>query len=485
MFNSILILLAFQSINLSNAKEQLEMAIEICRHGARSPVDQKHNVSQIYWPRGLGMLTEVGSRQQFELGTELRKRYIDEYKLLDEVYNPEQLLVMSTVRERCFESAQAQLQGLYPPLTQSSQNTPKLTSWQQTHVTLPLSSNDEDFKNFENSDSLKNLNDSPGEIAYQNIPIYVQEEKKDFVLRGFSHKTCPIMVQRLQEASQTQYYQDLLKYYQEKLFIPLSRKLNIQPEIMKWDEFQKMADEIVLTLENGQKLPFQLTEDELKLIRIFMADEFFNVKNYGQDIPWFTSSRLREFIADKMQGKLNNEHNQKFIIMSSHDSVVAMILAALDLRQDEQPKLASTVIFELWSSSNLTSINGNLPLQSKVQWVKLLYNDKELNLHTFCYGSSNSNNFMPNKCDFQTFQQKLSENIYPIEKDCFETQYSSIFQPLGQLDFGKYNQTIVAVALLGFLVVLLVIGKKMFDNSLKKKQPKKNFKGGFKFVETE
>jgi len=33
------------------------------------------------------MLTEVGRRQHFELGTELRKRYIDEYKLLDEVYN--------------------------------------------------------------------------------------------------------------------------------------------------------------------------------------------------------------------------------------------------------------------------------------------------------------------------------------------------------------------------------------------------------------
>ena len=98
------------------------------------------------------------------------------------------------------------------------------------------------------------------------------------------------------------------------------------------------------------------------MIRKYMADDYFNYQNYG-DIPWFTSSYLRQFIADNMQTRLNNQNKKKFILLSSHDSVVAMILSALDLKQNEQPKLASTVIFELWTSNNMTSINGNLPLQ--------------------------------------------------------------------------------------------------------------------------
>ena len=81
------------------------MVIEICRHGARSPMSQKHNVSQTYWPRGPGMLTEVGRRQHYELGIELRKRYIEEHKLLDENYNPEQILAISTSKLRTYESA--------------------------------------------------------------------------------------------------------------------------------------------------------------------------------------------------------------------------------------------------------------------------------------------------------------------------------------------------------------------------------------------
>jgi len=51
------------------------------------------------------MLTEVGRRQHYELGIELRKRYIEEHKLLDENYNPEQILAISTSKLRTYESA--------------------------------------------------------------------------------------------------------------------------------------------------------------------------------------------------------------------------------------------------------------------------------------------------------------------------------------------------------------------------------------------
>lgn len=62
------------------------MVVEISRHGARSPITQQFNVTQTYWPMGLGMLTEVGQRQHYLLGREFRRRYVEGgvYKLLDE-----------------------------------------------------------------------------------------------------------------------------------------------------------------------------------------------------------------------------------------------------------------------------------------------------------------------------------------------------------------------------------------------------------------
>lgn len=60
------------------------------------------------------MLTELGQRQHYLLGKKLRQKYIEQYNLLDEIVNTKQLLVMATEYERCYESAKAQLIGLYP-----------------------------------------------------------------------------------------------------------------------------------------------------------------------------------------------------------------------------------------------------------------------------------------------------------------------------------------------------------------------------------
>lgn len=66
-------------------------------------------MTKVYWPQGPGQLTEVGQRQHYILGQELRRRYITERSqpLLDAVYNSNQVLVHSTFRERCYDSAQA------------------------------------------------------------------------------------------------------------------------------------------------------------------------------------------------------------------------------------------------------------------------------------------------------------------------------------------------------------------------------------------
>lgn len=105
------------------------------------------------------------------------------------------------------------------------------------------------------------------------------------------------------------------------------------------------------------------------MISDFMVDNW-NVIEFGDpSLTMISSSGLRSFIADKLL--LNN--TSKFILLSGHDTTIAMLLASLDLKQNYTVPFAATMIFELWNS------NGD-------RQVKLFYNDVELDLFTYCHG---------------------------------------------------------------------------------------------------
>lgn len=75
-----------------SAEMELVAVQQTSRNGSRQPVNWEQDpwnyiddwISQ-------GELTGVGMRQHYELGKFMRKRYVDEFKILDPFYNPEQL----------------------------------------------------------------------------------------------------------------------------------------------------------------------------------------------------------------------------------------------------------------------------------------------------------------------------------------------------------------------------------------------------------
>lgn len=78
------------------------MIIEFFRHGARYnayPNMQYKNESLLS-----GELTEVGMRQQYELGVNLKAKYIDELKLVNKSFNPNQFYIYSTNYNRTMDS---------------------------------------------------------------------------------------------------------------------------------------------------------------------------------------------------------------------------------------------------------------------------------------------------------------------------------------------------------------------------------------------
>uniref|UniRef100_A0AC35FJH7 Acid phosphatase n=1 Tax=Panagrolaimus sp. PS1159 TaxID=55785 RepID=A0AC35FJH7_9BILA len=87
------------------------------RHGDRAPekIPYPNDIyTEDYWPRGYAMLTNLGMNQLHELGTFFRNRYANT-GFVNKTYNYKEVFVRSTDAPRALSSAQAFLNGMFPP----------------------------------------------------------------------------------------------------------------------------------------------------------------------------------------------------------------------------------------------------------------------------------------------------------------------------------------------------------------------------------
>jgi len=115
------ILLCISVCSHAFAEEKLIFAIDVIRHGDRTPLIASPEMEKI-WPQGLGQLTPRGMRQEYELGKILRQQYVNQYHLLPKQYDTSTMTVRSSNMPRTMMSAQSILYGLYPLGTGPSLN---------------------------------------------------------------------------------------------------------------------------------------------------------------------------------------------------------------------------------------------------------------------------------------------------------------------------------------------------------------------------
>ena len=97
----------------------LLLVVEIARHGARAPFLNYLKKSMGItigddWDIMSADLTDLGERQKYLLGLKRRKIYIEKYGFLNENFDPTEIYVESSDRNRTVMSAAAQLLGMYP-----------------------------------------------------------------------------------------------------------------------------------------------------------------------------------------------------------------------------------------------------------------------------------------------------------------------------------------------------------------------------------
>jgi len=110
---ALILLLVLVSLTSMFAKETLIFASTLIRHGDRTPTHQIKSDPH-KWEIGIGELTSLGMNQHFKLGTKLRKRYVNQLKLLPVKYVNNEMYVRCTDFNRTIQSAESLLSGLYP-----------------------------------------------------------------------------------------------------------------------------------------------------------------------------------------------------------------------------------------------------------------------------------------------------------------------------------------------------------------------------------
>ena len=126
--------IAAQDDPLSRVNSNINMVVMINAPGLVSP-EKILNLAQNTEDEALweGRLTPMGQRQQFLIGSELRKRYVDEAMMMEPNFVVSQSFLQAPFQANNILSMQAQMMGMFPASDQNN-----LTEWQQGNAVPPI-----------------------------------------------------------------------------------------------------------------------------------------------------------------------------------------------------------------------------------------------------------------------------------------------------------------------------------------------------------
>lgn len=288
----------------------------VYRHGDRSPVHFfKSDKYQNYWPQGKGQLTQRGMKQEYELGRLLKDRYVEKQKLLNSSYLFKEIYVRSSDKDRCIMSAQAQLNGLYPPIGKQV--------WRN-------------------------------HLDWQPIGVHVVPKNEDYFLRPYDYD-CPRLRELKEKSKQEEQYKNMAKQNKEMLAYISAHS----QETVSLDNVWGIYDTLFCEKSHNLTLPSWAmngtTWESLRNLSQFEMTSLFNSPEKAK----LTGGSLVGAIIKNMKGYLESE-SKKMYIYSAHDTTLVALLSALDIFDGIQPAYSSAVIIELYSDENDAKKDANV-----------------------------------------------------------------------------------------------------------------------------
>uniref|UniRef100_A0A915HQL1 acid phosphatase n=1 Tax=Romanomermis culicivorax TaxID=13658 RepID=A0A915HQL1_ROMCU len=295
--------------NSHNANlETLRFVHSIFRHGDRTaqtlfPTDVENTVET--WTGGLGELTPLGIKQQYELGKFIKNRYRG---FLSEKYSAKEIYVRSTSYNRTLMSATANLAGMYPPVGDQI--------WNQ-------------------------------DLLWQPIPVHSVPREYDPAL--WMDKPCPTVSDLYKnKVLKSESYTRVERENADFLAF-LSNKTGIKnlPLLDMWSVFDPLNCE---TIHNDtHKRPEWVTEDVYrKILDLYQISVtfYYNIP----EIRRLRGALMFHEIADRFRQKAQNEsfaQNLKYFAYSVHDTTQVALLENMNAYDGLVPTYAQAYFMEL------------------------------------------------------------------------------------------------------------------------------------------
>lgn len=314
---------------ISFSAEKLVFALDLIRHGDRTPIDAIPTVPY-QWQIGLGQLTAEGMRQEFEMGKRFRKRYVDQTHLLPSNYQRTTMYVYSTDYERTLMSAESLLMGLYPPGTGPYTDDMKMPG-------LPH--------------------------VYQPIPVHSAPTSSDRIIinRGDPAEEKILMQKYVYSSAEWQEKEAALKPF----FQHWSTLTGFN--ITKLQHIERLGDTLFIHRLHKAPMPVGLSEEEIDTI-IEASDWVFMAEERPKPVANFHSRQVMSNIARFVRNASEQKSPLRFVLLSAHDSTIASALSFMGAPLYKSPPYASDLNFSMFESS------------AKNYVVKITYNGKPVTI---------------------------------------------------------------------------------------------------------
>ena len=385
------------------------------RHGSRAPgfglikenpLGEYTDRYGILW-KSNGELTGIGLRMEYTLGVRNRYKY---KKLFSTIFDPKELLVVSSSSNRALTSAQAQLEGMYPPLTGIELKEKELNN------SIPPIPINEKMKN-----EIKNLGMHALPEKIQIVPIHIFNEKEfDHILSKPS--ACPPLKKIKDELRNSnkfkEFYIKLNNTYGPQL-MKFFKKNNTNFLFDYYDVFF-MADIFLADYYNNRNLShleraginltiFKNLSYEMKTLFLFESEcnEEIGVLATSPSIKKILKWMDNRIYRDMHGGTEESSYQEpKFVMYSGHDMTLApfeLFFKKIFGTKLKFPEFGSNMFLELHKPNNTiinnTEIKNDEKRKIEDYWVEY-HMDDELLLNI----------------SFVEFKQKIKDVVWSDER---------------------------------------------------------------------